>query len=232
MNWFPFYASDFIGATVGLSCLERAIYALMIPLYYESGPFPRDRVRVYRMIGCESDEQKRAVDFLLGRYFVEMEDGFYQERAEKEKAKQAEISERARQKVMRRWKTDTAVLPQYSRSNTAVIPPTPTPTPTTTTTEEKSKPLASRDRKKRDPISAIGSGEKLIEIPCLQGEFAVHQSMVTEWEEAYPAIDILGTLREIRAWCLANSAKRKTLNGCARFLNAWFAREQNRVPTR
>jgi uncharacterized protein YdaU (DUF1376 family) len=72
--WFPFYSSDFIGATVGLSCLERALLALMLPLYYEVGPFPPDKVRVYRIIGCESDEQKRAVDYLLGHFFVLKDD--------------------------------------------------------------------------------------------------------------------------------------------------------------
>jgi len=76
MHWFPFYSSDFIGATVGLSCLERSLYALMIPLYYEVGPFPVDPVRTYRIIGCESDEQKRAVDALLREFFVLKDDGW------------------------------------------------------------------------------------------------------------------------------------------------------------
>ena len=86
MHWFPFYSSDFLGATVGLSCLERGLYALMIPLYYEVGPFPVDPVRTYRIVGCESDEQKRAVDFLLGQFFVLREDGWYQPKAERVKA--------------------------------------------------------------------------------------------------------------------------------------------------
>jgi uncharacterized protein YdaU (DUF1376 family) len=80
MHWFPFYSSDFLGATIGLSCLERAIYALMIPLYFEVGPFPKDVERVYRIVGCESDAEKRAVNTLLKMYFVEMDDGWYQER--------------------------------------------------------------------------------------------------------------------------------------------------------
>lgn len=95
MHWFPFYSSDFIGATVGLSCLERSLYALMLPLYYEVGPFPTDPVRVYRVIGCESDEQKRAVDYLLGQFFVLREDGWYQPKAERVKAESAAFHEKA-----------------------------------------------------------------------------------------------------------------------------------------
>jgi uncharacterized protein YdaU (DUF1376 family) len=95
MHWFPFYSSDFLGATVGLSCLERALYALMLPLYFEVGPFPTERIRIYRIIGCESDEQKRAVDYLLNTYFVSREDGWYQPKAEEVKTQQAQIQAQA-----------------------------------------------------------------------------------------------------------------------------------------
>jgi uncharacterized protein YdaU (DUF1376 family) len=70
LKWFTFYASEFIVATVGLSCLERAEYALMLVFYYEVGPFPSDTVLVHRIIGCKTDEQKRAVDYVLDKFFV------------------------------------------------------------------------------------------------------------------------------------------------------------------
>lgn len=135
MIWFPFYSSDFIGATVGLSCLERALLALMLPLYYEVGPFPADKVRVYRIVGCESDEQKRAVDFLLGQFFVLKEDGWYQERAEREKVKDAQRREQARAMANRRWHGaphDAEAMPRHSAGNAEAMLPTPTPTPTST----------------------------------------------------------------------------------------------------
>jgi len=91
MHWFPLYPSDFIGATVGLSCQEVSVYSWMLTLYYELGPFPLERVRTYRIVRCESDEQKRTVDFLLSEFFVMREDGWYQERAEKERVRQANL---------------------------------------------------------------------------------------------------------------------------------------------
>lgn len=136
MIWFPFYSSDFIGATVGLSCLERSLYALMLPLYYEVGPFPVERVRVYRIVGCESDEQKRAVDYLLTSFFVLRDDGWYQPRAEKEKVRWAQISQTARVKANKRWHGaphDAAAMPQHSGSSAVAMPSTPTPTSTATT---------------------------------------------------------------------------------------------------
>ena len=88
MQWFPFYGSDFLGATIGLSHAERGTYALMLVAYYETEkPFPKERSKVYRIVHCESDEQKRSVDMLLREFFVEQDDGFYNERAEQEIAK-------------------------------------------------------------------------------------------------------------------------------------------------
>lgn len=123
MHWFPCYSSDFIGATVGLSCLERSIYALMIILYYEVGPYSTSSVRVYRTVGCESDEQKRAVDYLLKTYFVLRDDGWYQEKAERVKVKQAVFSQKQRDRVNKRWgNRDTTVLPRYNPGNTILEP--------------------------------------------------------------------------------------------------------------
>lgn len=141
MIWFPFYASDFIGATIGLSCQEVSIYNWMLTLYYELGPFPADPVRVYRIVRCESDEQKRTVDYLLQTFFVFREDGWYQPRAEEEKAKDAQRHEEARTRgkrsaEVRLSKYGTAqpvsrkAFETLSKaSGNASELPTPTPTP-------------------------------------------------------------------------------------------------------
>lgn len=88
MNWFPFYSADFLGATIGLSYLERSSYALMLVMYYElERPFPLDKTRCYRLLHAESDEQRRAIEHILREFFVRREDGWYNERAEREIAR-------------------------------------------------------------------------------------------------------------------------------------------------
>lgn len=140
MKWFPFYSSDFIGATVELSFLERAAYALMLVFYYETGgPFPLDRGRMYRAVGCESDAERQAVDYVLSKHFVQAADGWYQERAEKEKIRSVAISDSARRKSRRRWDAavhDAPALLRQSPGNAGAMPPTPTPTPTPTEDHE------------------------------------------------------------------------------------------------
>lgn len=63
-------------------------------------------------------------------------------------------------------------------------------------------------------------------------EFRVTQAMVDEFDRLYPAVDIPQTLREMRAWSMANPKKRKTKTGAMRFINSWLASEQNKPAAR
>jgi hypothetical protein len=51
-----------------------------------------------------------------------------------------------------------------------------------------------------------------------------------ELQEAYPGIDARAEALKARQWCRDNPTKRKTAKGMPRFLNGWFAKEQNRGP--
>lgn len=69
----------------------------------------------------------------------------------------------------------------------------------------------------------------VITFPLNDGtEFAVTQEYYAQLAELYPLPDTMQTLRNIRGWCLDNPKSRKTKSGAKRFVNAWFAREQDR----
>lgn len=73
------------------------------------------------------------------------------------------------------------------------------------------------------------NGKVIAQIPILGGkEWGVTETYLAELEAAYPAVDGKQTLSEIRAWCISNPTQRKTERGVMRFINAWFAREQNK----
>lgn len=68
----------------------------------------------------------------------------------------------------------------------------------------------------------------IISLPVTgNGEFPISQAMITEFQDAYPAVDIIQQLREMRAWSISNPSKRKTSGGAMRFVNTWLARKQN-----
>ena len=62
-------------------------------------------------------------------------------------------------------------------------------------------------------------------------EYGIVQSDIAEWQELYPAVDIMQELRNMKGWCKENSTKRKTVRGIRRFITSWLAREQNRGGT-
>ena len=59
-------------------------------------------------------------------------------------------------------------------------------------------------------------------------EFEVTEEIYNVLKSTYPALNTMQVLREISAWCFANPTYRKTRKGAMRFLNAWFARQQDK----
>jgi hypothetical protein len=55
------------------------------------------------------------------------------------------------------------------------------------------------------------------------------QADLIAWKSTYPAVDIDHHHRRAHAWVMANLTQRKTAGGMRKFLNAWFAKEQDRV---
>jgi hypothetical protein len=75
----------------------------------------------------------------------------------------------------------------------------------------------------------LDSSPVVIKVPLVgDADYPVTQSMVTEFEALYPAVDVPQTLREIRGWNLANPARRKTARGVLKHINGWLAKEQNK----
>lgn len=70
-------------------------------------------------------------------------------------------------------------------------------------------------------------------IPLSDGsEHVVAEDSLAEWVAAYPAVDVRQELREMRQWCKASPANRKTPGGVNRFIVKWLARAQDQGPPR
>lgn len=83
----------------------------------------------------------------------------------------------------------------------------------------------------RDSTPAAPSEPAVISIPLIdKTEFDVTQSMLDEWEQTYPAVIVIQQLREMRQWCTANPANKKTRRGVTAFIVRWLGREQDKAP--
>ena len=61
-------------------------------------------------------------------------------------------------------------------------------------------------------------------------KYAISHQQKSEWQEAYPGIDVEQELRKCRQWSLANPKNRKTRAGILRHITAWLARAKPPAP--
>lgn len=69
----------------------------------------------------------------------------------------------------------------------------------------------------------------LMTFPCdgEPKEWALTSTLVAEWQESFPSLDVVGECRHALAWIRSKASHRKTAAGMRRFLVGWFGRAQN-----
>lgn len=79
-----------------------------------------------------------------------------------------------------------------------------------------------------DPPEKKSEPETEFAIPLVDStEYRVLAKDLAEWVRAYPAVDVRQELLQVRAWVMANPAKRKTRRGVASFLVRWLSKAQD-----
>lgn len=79
-----------------------------------------------------------------------------------------------------------------------------------------------------DDPSVSPAPPPVAEIPLADGsEYVVTATKAEEWSTAFPAVDVPQKLLQIRQWCLANPARRKTKRGVETFIVTWLGKEQD-----
>lgn len=69
----------------------------------------------------------------------------------------------------------------------------------------------------------------VVEIPLNDNTaYPVTQSLIDEWSAAYPAVNVVQELREMRSWSNANPSQRKTSRGVNAFVVRWLGKEQDK----
>jgi len=105
MNFYPFHIGDYASATRHLSWIEDAAYRRLLDVYYvKEEPLPLDVRQVYRLVVASTDEQREAVDVVLGEFFICMEDGYHHTRCDAEIQCANEKKNKASQSAQERWR--------------------------------------------------------------------------------------------------------------------------------
>ena len=123
MNYYPFHIGDYVCATRHLSWEEDAAYRRLLDTYYTTEkPLPLDEKKVFRLVLANSKTQREAVLSVLSEFFSHTDDGWVNERAQKEieemRAKQEAIEKKNAHETdrMRRHRERRAVMFEALRS--------------------------------------------------------------------------------------------------------------------
>jgi uncharacterized protein YdaU (DUF1376 family) len=113
-QWYPHYPGDYGRDTADLSMMEHGAYRLLLDHYYSTGAaLPTDRVRLYRVCHAVDPAEQRAVDTVLVQFFALEDDGYHNQRADRELAKRIELrstlSESGRRGAERRWRRPSTI---------------------------------------------------------------------------------------------------------------------------
>lgn len=142
----PFYSGDYLRDTRHLSPLRHGIYfLLLLHCWDQKGPLPLDEQECAGIANCRSSDEIDALRYVIGRYFVTMQDGHYNQRMQKEIERAAVISLERSEAGKKGYQAKAKQLLSKSKASATTLTTTTTTTPTTTTSKEN-KELATATR--------------------------------------------------------------------------------------
>lgn len=218
--WMPLHIADYLADTGHLTATEHGAYLLMIMHYWQNGGLPENERVIARIAKLTAEQWEDSRDILAMLFGP----GWSHKRIDAELSKADEIIEKRRSAASARHGkgkspanaehvhsrcTDTGVPPLTDNQDTSSLRSDVCPEP------EKSAPAS------RSPT--------VISLPATQGhEVSITEADVSEWIQAFPAVDVPQQLRAMRQWLLANERNRKTAKGMRKFVVSWLTRDQDR----
>lgn len=104
MNYFEKHVGDWIKDTVSLDMTEDGAYNRLVDQCYQSEkPLPSDIKEVYRLARANKPAERKAVDYVLAKFFDKGADGYTQKRVQAEIARYSDKQAKARASADARW---------------------------------------------------------------------------------------------------------------------------------
>jgi len=233
---FQLYAADFYMDTASWPVEEVGMYTRLLFYQWVNGSIPNDMEKIARITGTLSG-RKWATNVArmwsnICHKFVTLPDGnLINQRLEESRQKQEEFTNSRRKGGKKTAEKRWGVKDGDSSANSSGV------ALQSSSSSSSSKILqeSSYDDSSPEVPSAPSEAEPLpeaeifISIPLVdKTEFQVATSMIEEWRNLYPKVDIEQALRNIRGWNLSHTKERKTRAGILKHITGWLAREQDR----
>lgn len=180
--YIPFYTSDFLGGTSGMTAATKGVYITLLCLMYEAeGPLAQKWDTLARRCGCTLPAFKRAVQDLVddGKIVI-LNDGIWSEKCEKHLAQRRERRSSAKAAAEKRWQKDKQKQGEGDApASSAHCQPEPEPEPY---------------KKEEEPNGSLSSGDDATK-PFDEIAQAVSAYNVAAESAGWPQVKILSTSR-------------------------------------
>jgi len=93
--YLPLFTGDYLKDTRHLTPMRHGVYLLALMHCWDTkGPMPLDEQEQVGICNCRSGDEVEALRYVLGKYFIRMEDGWYNERMQTEVERSEAISKK------------------------------------------------------------------------------------------------------------------------------------------
>lgn len=143
MNFYPFHIGDYTTHTAHLEPMEDLAYRRLLDAYYlREGSLPADIAEICRITRLR--QYAKEVETVLREFFILSNEGWANDRAEKELEKFKTKSEKAKRSAEQRWSSNANAMRTHSEGNA-------TNTNTNTNTRDIEQPSPKADSKVSPP---------------------------------------------------------------------------------
>ena len=104
----PFYTSDFLAGTSGMTAATKGVYITLLSLMYEAeAPLPQSWETLARRCGCTKSSFRKAIETLEDDAKIHVTDaGIWSEKCDKHIAQRRERSDSAKAAAKKRWEKE------------------------------------------------------------------------------------------------------------------------------
>ncbi len=144
--FLPLFTGDYLKKTRHLTPQKHGVYLLLLIHCWDTkGPLPFDEQECAGIANCRSADEIDSLRYILAKYFIRMEDGWYNERCQQEIEKSIAIADKradagriggtVRAKHLKEKKNEASANQTLANAKQVSLTLTPTLTPTLTLTD-------------------------------------------------------------------------------------------------
>jgi uncharacterized protein YdaU (DUF1376 family) len=242
-SYYRFFPGDYMRDTAGLSLVEDGAYRRMLDHYYSEESLPSDPGRLFRICRAFTEEERKAVLFVAGKYFTDGGGTLVNARAEREIALRreflAEQSRKGKLSAEKRWGYRQKEAGGITAVVTAVVTegqpdcnlPSPSPLkdqnllsePAVSDGSDIDAKEPSRSRKRISYPDAFT--EFWSAYPRPVGKTAAYEAWVKITKDGYPPEDILRATEEFARQMEREKREESKIRHPERFLKKDFWKE-------